>query len=478
MKGDKRKTSSIANLDLVGPDFTFEYDNSNRFLSKQGGYLTILFFILLCIISFFLIKDVFFRQTPLINYYYENNEKYKVPIVNIPLIFKFMNTTSEQALDIDYIISKFSFNFYSEESLSNIPLVTCNHNAYNAEINLAISNVVESINSTDILCFDNIILNEPHFLIEKDYIEDEDHQFEMSIDLKDASVDLNEIKVNIYYYTTSLQLTNISSPFKSKMRNLSVFLNNNQKKSIFIYYQNMTIMTDNDFFINTNNPEVHYLINMKEIIPYSEVKQDNNVFSLILAANTKVEIFKRSFQKLFDSLALVGGLANALLITMRLLFQPYLRYLYFLFLKETTFNFCQSNIVKSSPLTFINVGKEVKMNKINSSKFTLVQGKNSENVNRLQKIKEELPEIPENKSHPIKEGDKRFSRLLADLQFQLIREDLNVPYVIYLLSCFMKKTKFKRIKKQEELISEVLSIKNFVNASLLSLKIDYEKLNK
>ncbi len=485
----KKETGFLSKCDLFGPQFTFEYNNSNRFISNQGGCITLLLIFLLGVITVLVGKETFLRRNPSINYYSAYSDAMKFYINEIPLAFSFINSTNESIMSAEQVNSIFAFSYVSKANLiSN--LVNCEPSLYNGNGNYSslISDLLlVSPETASLLCINETILNSNDFILSKDYSEINEYSFELNAVLKNPEnrAKLSEIRISTYYFGLTMDLLKQKFPINYTMRSIKTKLKPNSQQIQYLYYQEVQIILDDTYlfsfgektFMNVKNLNIRF----PNVAPYI----DDTPFAVILSPVTRIEIFSRSYLKLSDSLALIGGLANALFICFKFMFEPYLRYLYFLFLKNFTYEFYQKEMKKISIDSSFKVSKPE--DKFKNSITMLPINLDTEKLNsKLKETKKDnqikiekqqaqsslfnTTKAKKAESAPLITRPHAFSNLISSLHLSEIHLDLSLGYFSYLSGCICNKGRKVRVDNQHKIISEIICVQNYSYSSLLTLK--------
>jgi hypothetical protein len=399
-------------IDFLGSNFGFENQGSTRFRSIQGACFSVITFAAALVIIIMFGREVYERKSPNVSLSEERLEDSKVMMSEFPFALTFFNTSGRELKNPEEL-----FMFRITKSYVN-------------KTNLAITTYS---NYTLIKCKDQLDKFTKNQIIIKNYTEntiltpycvnfDENMYFENDYALPGSTF------INIYvtmcnkrfsplckYDESMKRLINDAGGLQITTSFLDAYIDSSSFDSPVNYFRNINSLIVGPgmvklFYLRITNDlyssDDGWIIEDKRNIKYYKKSSfyvdsnfdDNPIIYAVILSSPNIRLkYVRSYLKVQELLARVGGIANAFTIIIYFITYHYLRFKYIFYIRENSFESIQNlklssenkgfNYLIAENKKFENI-EQNNLSKDNpSKKFTEnVQVNNytgSHNVNRL-----------------------------------------------------------------------------------------------
>lgn len=338
----------LMKADFFSENISLNFNESKRLNSSFGVFLTIIVASLSLILCLMFGRDVYQRKNPVISESTLFNENSIIKKNKMLFFFNFRYNEGTIQPDLDkYIDFKLlSLNLSNSVIVGNkyinLEMVPCSDSHFENYANIFAENNIDSENYKDkFQCvdlpddfqiynpygFSNSTLNLFRFIYcdpEKTVCPDDLESFKQQrfIDFKflDNYVNSYSHEKTINYFINSI----------------SIQLNDKFSKRTFLSFTNNVYSSDNGWLFEAVD-ETHFVsFESKEtdISPFTS----NILYEIILQSPQISKQYKRSYLKLQDLLAKVGGFINGLIIILKILTIDYFEYSYLLLINNLIFN--------------------------------------------------------------------------------------------------------------------------------------------
>lgn len=351
----------FSKLDFLGHEFTFESEDSNRHKTIQGALFSSITFIAAFIMAIFIGQEIYQRKNPSVASSQEYLDYSEVYLKDFPVMYNFYDAYAQEIPNIhrylDFKVYIFTINNNTSliTGLYNYTLVDCNDKLEDfSEDNKNYVKYLLTTTNNNYLCidFDDSMKFQNAFGTNNStYV-----QVIMSI-CKEGSRESCDLSDNfIYKYSVNLAITFVDS-----------YVDSNQYSKPVVKYINRIIQPLSyglhklsNFKVKNNefNSDNGWLLESVNVIKYKEFDQ-LSVDMYLMNGDIKymnVQNFEsptlrlktnRSYIKVQDLFARVGGIANALFIFISVATSDYLRFKYLLFIRENSFNMMDKDFIDS-----------------------------------------------------------------------------------------------------------------------------------
>lgn len=331
-------SNTINKLDLFGKFYIFEEKEHHKF-STLGGITLTFIIVTTCIVMGFLFgNEIYERKKPIVNNSYERVDISRINFTDYPVFFLFSNGASaNQPLGKKYIDVSMTHTQYDENLKSSVETYTgykgCNPNDYSdtyreifPEILHKSSQIYEvfCINYNDGLYFQNDFLS-----VNSAYI-----NFNLNLkqgnfteeELKEREGIINKIYFTVTYIDSFIDSSNYSNPVNYYQVSNGIKLNYGFRQRHKLYIENTLFITNQGWiFEDSVNQEIMKVFALEK----ETTTSPQNLFTLtFISKNIRTKII-RSYIKIQDTLANVGGFFNALYIISILVSKNYVDYCYY-----------------------------------------------------------------------------------------------------------------------------------------------------
>ena len=378
-------------LDMFGEQISFEENDSKSLKTVQGAVLTIIITSLTISIGFLFGQDIYKRNDPvtrITEVIQFDNPIYTKDFPFLLAVF-FPNgtiTNPDDYFDISY--TTYSFDYSGKITIKVKPMIKCDSKNLTNLKSIMQQGPCEGSNKC--LCVneeDNAFLVNTMLTLNSQYI----HITVNECDNKkrqclDSSILRKNYFINMFYPKVYIDSEDYENPVKYYASSVPNQFSDAFYKRVYVYVTSNQLISDNGYLLNSNSI-INYLsvTNTKaELLQYT--KGITPLAAISVATDVLSGRYYRSYMKIQDLLAKIGGFFNALYIFSYILSFHYIRFLYI------------KKIYKETNIDFINNRNKTltATSKIRESDF--VMKNNFVNLNNL-RIKE-----PDNKNNLPKDG--------------------------------------------------------------------------
>jgi hypothetical protein len=331
-------------LDVYSYDIKMKINDREKISSLIGILLSILTFFVLIVFSWLIGNDFIYRTNP--NSYMDQNIGKAYPRINLtrefaPLAFGFSDEYGYPFLNESILIFKFlKYSYTLNETLSafNDPVVT------QIELENCNSNNFPSVSKEE---FDHAALlgfycpkNYDELYVEGSWISQnltylmfEVYKCDYDTDPEKCATEQeiekviagNLLNYNLFYVGNNIALGNFSNPLIGRIVNKYKYIHPKNNKLTNIFVQKNKIFTD-VAFLSSNFDELEY--SKIEEIDTDIINLDNKnkrLASFVFYANNKSDYYYRTYIKISEILASVGGLIKILFLFFSFIIRPFYR---------------------------------------------------------------------------------------------------------------------------------------------------------
>lgn len=345
----------LKKIDFIGPEFNFENDDSKTYRSIEGVVFSIITLIAIVTISFLFGQELYQRKNPIVAGSKSFNITSDFDLDDYPVIFTFHNSLGqevpniEQYLDFHAVYHKLDNNSIPNNTL--LPILPCksiNTTYKNDIVNSFINGPLKTycLRNSPEMKIDNIV-GSPNskFLRYRFLFCDEKNDKRSTKCFLDPKVLGLSLVISISYLDTYIDSTNFKNPIKFFLTKFIQPLSPGLFKIITFTVNKDTYISDDGWLIEQFR-RIDYLnlLNYRLDVSLSSTTSDNVAMNLLLESPKLILTTKRSYFKVQEFLARIGGIANAFYILMTILSYDYLRFKYLFFLRDESFGKMDANI--------------------------------------------------------------------------------------------------------------------------------------
>lgn len=333
---------NLLKLDMVGPNYIFEIAGSSRFQSVQGAVLSGLSLCFCIAVAFLFGLDIFYKQNPIITSSTQTKIYSTISLYKYPIIFSLYNKKLENivnfeeylSFDVTEIIGPFTLDGGLDEN------IYFNSNKYN----LFKCNITEEYEFYSASFYPNITLYCPDFtestILQNQFVGSNSTTYRFNFykcnpNSRKCADNINEIFETLDLYVafvdSSVDPLDYYNPVKLAEKGRATNLSMRTAKRLNINLSLNFIYSDIGFIFEDIQVLSYIKVQSYEL-EYTFLENQNNysqdIVSIILNSSQEIIRVTRSFIKIQEILAKVGGIANSLLIIINILFSDYLRFKY------------------------------------------------------------------------------------------------------------------------------------------------------
>jgi len=345
--------------DFIGPNFSFEMNDSPRHKTLQGAILSSITFISACVMAFFFGQEMYQRKRPILAESIESLDNNFIEFDIFPAVFRLL--ANGEVLDsFEYLDFDLTYMIISDSFISlNPKLVKCkdlDFNLHPIEVSKAVFNYKTDYN----LCLNHTDLNLQMKEKEKEYEEkgqdlyvnsEQSTQFvsisvffcNMNVPNRNCKADEEFFKkrseIDFHYLEAVPQSSNYSMPIRYDLVAIRKEINRESKKSLRLTMRKNIHETDNGWLLENMVEQAYYTDINTEIITLKENYYD--IYTLNFYVSKLKTRNLRSYMKIQELFAKIGGIANAFYLIIYGVSYHYIRFKYLMFVRENTFGFIE-----------------------------------------------------------------------------------------------------------------------------------------
>lgn len=390
-------------FDFIGPQFSLQNSSSSRFQSVQGTCWSLLTLIIMMVAGFMLGREVYERKMPRVSSNRENISDSSIYFNQFPIMFTLITQQGR-------VLNNSDFREYLEPFIMRI--------VYDQNGVLTIDNKISDFEKCDISKFNKFQdlvrvevsnYNDDRYLCLKFYPEDFFSNTIFAIDstnynigfrkckvncAKDVDEIVNHILLDVIYINSFVDINSYSSPIQIYLEHLTTQLELSLFRRSYMRFVYNELKSDYGWITE---------INKLDIIPYLEslVPDDmgylNNgdfkdgLFLLSVESPKSKMVFHRNYMKIQELLATLGGLANAVIMGIRILSHAHLKFILLFFIKGCALQSIEKQFLENSFDKGKSSSKQMKINSENKSKNTTLTAKQVEKNSNSRANFEDIP---------------------------------------------------------------------------------------
>lgn len=365
----------IKKIDIYGNTFTFEEDSKQSYRTLIGGVLTILLMILVIVMGFIFGQEIYLHDVPTVSNSGETLSYSKINMKSLPIIF---SIESNEELIYDYtqyftiktsFVSRKSISFqqYDEDDSSSRLLDDTSSSSISS------TNSTNTTNSTVNMSFDyleqctsemfeelsddqyNVVLQYlistkntfcyPPSKISNSYFQNELYMDNSTVILTklikcdqfssnkcvDNLTDLiPNMNVRIVYLNSYTDPKNYNQPIYYFMETHFLLLSNYLSKKVYLTFSQNQFKSDNGWIL-TNTQITDYISLENKFLDVDSIESfanSNEIYLIYIQSPKMRNIVNRSFIKVQEIFAKIGGLFNGMNLCLQILMYHYVRFKY------------------------------------------------------------------------------------------------------------------------------------------------------
>jgi hypothetical protein len=496
----------LTRIDLFGKTLIFEEKHSQRHNTTGGLIFTFLLLVVTCIIGFLFGKEIYERKYPVVVNSKEIISYSRINTQDYPIFFSFSlkdGTGVKQSEDVfDVIISQITMdeNLYitakNYQGLTKKCDITVFPKIYQPIINETYRNMDNNQTGRELFClhkdglyFQNNYMEKNSTMIGLRFFRCNPNKRKCHPQMDQI---LKEMYVSVFTVDAFVDPENYTNPITYSSKGYTQQVNNIFTKRSFVNVEKGILKTHKGWLFENNVDEEYF--SQKEITVDVNPSVDNDFYRItFISGNLRTKDI-RSYMKIQDLLAKLGGFYNGLLLICYVLIKDYVDFDYYNSIYD---NLQKSYLIKSKIQSKNNTNSNVNLisNYLENNNITKEKNNFSRRLDNGDKLKENnvsneclnnnfLKQVVRiNDFKKSEEGkDQNDAKILPNIipnqafnskhklnsHMLILNEDMTSNnYFIYLLNDLIlcRSTKYYKIKE----VKEILSYSNIVTMSFENL---------
>lgn len=344
--------SWLEKIDVIGPEYKFEKNNSARFNTLEGSFLSLIVIVAAIVLAFQFGQDIYQRKVPSVTSSREYIDASDIYFKDLPIMFSLVSARGMN------IRAKTTFDFWADElkidEKSNLEVTR--HQLVNCKEMLpkfrTHQNIVDQIvkhpyydfyclNFTDDQKFrneyttpDSIFYNFNFRYCTKEDRADCDHDPVLQYEL---------LAIVTTYVDNFVDPKNYTNPIQPYIARVTPTMSNSLTKQIYFDFTNNEFISDNGWLLEDIN-KINYIqlsIKTSDIL----LTNDNFIYRAIFSSPRLRLKEQRVYIKVQELFARIGGIAHAFIIIMTAASYHYLRFKYLIFVWKNSFYMIDNDYV-------------------------------------------------------------------------------------------------------------------------------------
>lgn len=348
--------SWIEKLDMIGPQYRFEKNDSARFKTLEGSFLSIIVIVAAIALAFQFGQDIYERQVPSVSSSREFINTSEVYFKDLPLMFSTLSSTGKNIRSdttLDFWAEEYKFDQYLNATVTRYELVNCKEMIPKFRMHQNI--VAQAVkNPFNYYCLnfidDQKFMNEFTMPTSIFYIFNFRYcQKEERADCDHDPILQNEnLVISLTYVDNFVDSKNYTHPIQPYIPLLSTTLSTSLSKLINFDFTNNEFISDNGWLIEDINKINYIQLSMKssDVLVSKEISR--NMIYQVVFSSPRIRIKEqRVYIKVQELFARIGGIANAFIIIVTAISYHYLRFKYLIDVWRNSFNMIDDDYVLS-----------------------------------------------------------------------------------------------------------------------------------
>lgn len=419
-----RLITGFKELDFIGPQFSLQNSDSQRFQSIQGSLWSILTIIIMLVAGFLFGKEIYERKNPRVSTNTENIDNSDIYFSQFPLMFTLITSSGRVLTDSDFrkylepIITRIQ---YDENGLLKVDSKIVDYESCSVN---KFTKYSDKVNDEMLKYQDNRYLclsfDKSDFFSNTIFAKNStNYNIGFRKCRQNCADDLEQILsmllLDIAYLTSFVDLNNYLDPIKIYLEHLTTQIDLSLFRRSYMRFVYNMLTSDYGWFIESlETNEIPYL---QSLVPddmgyMNEGNWEQCLFMLSVESPKSRNVFNRNYMKLQELLANLGGLSNAVIVFIRLISDSHLKFIMYFFVKECAIQSLEKSSLENSisqnmkemPHKDIDIGySSIKQTKLDEKKSTKVDSRSVKLEDPRNTLKKSLHKENDGKSNKNKE---------------------------------------------------------------------------
>lgn len=462
-------SNSLKKYDLFGKSLAFEEQNKENFTTMLGSLLTYIIILICIILGGILGFEIFIKENPLVINSIKRIDYSKIEIHNYPLIFIFNLGSGAEVKDVDELFdfSLLQYTIDTEDLSVTTNLYTgfkpCDANDYSIRYRDLVDNYI-SVTNQKLYCINhnNTYFQNPYTNSNSTFIAARFHDCGTVIKNKKCSENADLITKNFFItlitFDAYLKPKSYDNPITYYTTTFTQQVSIEMKKRVFITTEIGVVETNKGIVFDDYFEEIYYTRTnlMKDVVLGTDYFY-NITFDSVLLRNRMI----RSYLKIQDLLAKIGGFFNALWIISYILIRNYVVFSYY----TNIYNY-----LREADKEIIDINTKTKVKVIDYIENYTTFNKLIDNVNNVNNYERKTNNLPNLKNHTNNWNKLDFNNISKSLKYSYnlndyLSDDCKKNKIIRKNSCNFSNKKEISLPKINKVIKFDTGKKNYESDS-------------
>lgn len=354
----------LKSIDILSPNYYIEYKNSSKHKSIPGALLTIILITFILVVTIVFSRELWEKESPtIINTQFSQPET-SFSLYKKPFIFSIYNSQGSNIIGFNkYVTAKLIVNYGPFSNITD----PNNHNVENKYelVPCDITKEYEHFYGYDFGVLDMrcpTFINDTEAVLRNEFYSSNSTSYTFEFykcdpTERECADDLEEIFDSIILYFSFIPKTSNPLVYSNSIveyeENHAVYLSNNFQKNLKITFDYVLYKTDAGLLFEDIN--ILRYVNIKSVQTEYDILQESSKApkATIMMQTTKtVTQIQRSYLKLQELFAKIGGLINVAYILLNYISYSYLNFLYYLTLRDTECEVINKNLFQNNYFNF------------------------------------------------------------------------------------------------------------------------------
>lgn len=337
--------SWLEKLDMIGPEFRFERNNSARFKTLEGSFLSLIVIVAAIVLAFQFGQDIYQRKVPSVSSSREFLNASDVYFKDLPLMFSMVSARGinlRSNTTLDFWADEFTFDENTNIKVTKYNLVNCKEMIpkFRLHKNFVAQTVNEPfdyycLNFTENQKFKNeyTVPNSIFYRFMFRYCQKEERA-----DCDHDPILLNDrLAIALTYVDNFVDSTNYTHPIQPYIARVVPTMSTSLTKQVYFDFTNNEFVSDNGWLLEDINTINYVQLSTQSSDVLVSKESDNLVYQVTFRSPRLRVKDKRVYIKVQELFARIGGIANAFIIIMSVTSYHYLRFKYLMFVWKNSF---------------------------------------------------------------------------------------------------------------------------------------------
>jgi hypothetical protein len=366
----QRIKSLFTQFDFIGPQFSFQNSDSCRFQSLQGSLWSLLAFALMTIVGYFFSKEIYERKEPITSSNRQNIPYSDIYFMEFPLMFSIITPSGKILNETNfkqYVTPFFTRQIYDNNKMLTVDekindFETCDYKKFTKFQDL-VKNEILKHNDNRYLClkFDK----EDYFSNTFFSPNSTNYNIGLKMCTENCAEDLHEvvhgILIDISYLNSFVDMNNYNDPIDKYLEHVTNQLDLSLFRRSYMRFVYNSLSTDYGWI--TNNIKIEDFPYLESFVPDDlnwayEGTYKNTLFIVSFESPKSKMIFIRSYLKVQQAMASLGGLSHALILMVRVLSDTHLKFVMYFFIRQAAISSLMKNDLENSISMNMKVKKQ------------------------------------------------------------------------------------------------------------------------